>query len=96
MISKAGRPEYVAVLPKEDIESQMAILNRFYEIIDTLTHCQMLGLGRALLINPASIRQHYKTRRCYPGNDVAKRVIEWDQNGRPLTTRKLHDDWFDF
>lgn len=95
-MGQRGRPVYVAVLPEEDIEAQMVVHSRFYGIIDSLTSAQMLGLGRALLINPNSIRQNYKTRRRYPGIEIAKRVIEWDKNGRPLTTQKQEDDWFDF
>ena len=89
-----GRPYWLAELPEETLSMQ--IREDFFRIINTLNYRQLMGLGRALFINPNSIRQHYKTRRRFPGIEVAQRVIEWDRRGRPLTTRKAVESYIDF
>ena len=94
MAIRAGRPYWLAELPDETLSMQ--IREAFYAIIDTLSYRQFMGLGRALFINPESIRTHYKTRKRFPGIEVAQRVIEWDKLGRPLTTRKTEESYIDF
>ena len=92
MNTKAGRPYVVAVLPDE---SEFTLIKgEFYRVIDSLTTLEQRGLARALYVSIDGIRTNYKTRKYFPGYDVAQRVIEWNKNGRPMTTRKVEESYF--
>lgn len=93
MGNSAGRPYYFAVLPEE--KPRIDIIERFFGIIETLTTRESRGLARALYRSHSTILTDWKTRRHIPSHDVILRVIEWDERGRKVMTRKVTQSYVD-
>ncbi|MDD5094059.1 MAG: hypothetical protein PHV74_06750 [Dehalococcoidia bacterium] len=88
-----GRPYSIAIL--DDEESRVDIIEEFYSVIDRLSHREKTALARALYRQPRTVVIAWTYRTRFPGIEVAKRVIEWDKKGRPLTTRKCRTSYID-
>jgi len=82
---RSGRPITVAVLGEEEFTIQ--IREEFFEIMANLSWGEGRALARALFCSPHTY-VNWRYSRNFPGIEVARRVIEWNRNGRPLTTIK--------
>ncbi|MDD5095677.1 MAG: hypothetical protein PHV74_15070 [Dehalococcoidia bacterium] len=81
----AGRPVGVAQLPPEELSLETR--QEFYTVMASLSYSERRALARALFLKPSTI-EGYRYHRRWPRGDVAKRVIEWNRQGKPIIFEK--------
>lgn len=80
--SKAGRPCFVADIDFSN-DRELALRDAFYKACNSFSYRDMMALSRALNVAPITVRT-WKYGLRFPRRDIAKEVIDWVNEGKPM------------
>lgn len=88
----SGRPRIYADFgssTEEDIE----IIAKFWEIIASLSRKEKIAVARGLNRKPNTVLLQWTYHKRFPGIEIARKVIKWNEEGRPTYTLRRTEEY---